>query len=145
MINLESSLDLRKFDNSVMQGRLQEIFRGNIDLTKKLGELRQVTMHLLKPDRVGGNHYHKMKYEIIAHLTGNPIQVHLMNPQTKERFSTEVQRGYKFDLVPNIAHSLYCPEGKACLIEFTNLPFSEADLEKDLYRLNVFTLPQSQL
>src|SRR3989344_2950530 len=108
MINLESSLDLRKFDNSVMQGRLQEIFRGNIDLTKKLGELRQVTMHLLKPDRVGGNHYHKMKYEIIA-------------------------------------HSLYCPEGKACLIEFTNLPFSEADLEKDLYRLNVFTLPQSQL
>ena len=71
---LAETLNVRRFDNSVMGGKLQEIFRGNSEIRSTLrgSGLMQVTYHILTPERAGGNHIHRHKIEIMSHLQGNP-------------------------------------------------------------------------
>lgn len=144
MLKLSETLDIRPFDNSVMGGRLKELFRGSGEFTSKLGAIEQMTCHTLLPDRIGGNHYHENKYEIIAHLFGNPITVYLKEPKTGEFHRADIEAGKKFDLIPEIAHALYCPSGEAHILEITNLKFDPENPKRDLFSYEVVTLKEAK-
>jgi len=150
MTNLIDTLNIRPADNVVCDGNLIEVFRGEGEF-KKIGGLKQIVFHTLTSKKVGGNHYHKEKFEIIYVIEGiidvylrDPIQVLKLGKKKIEgekpgviTYKQRVFQGQKFNLVPGIAHALHS-QGKSKIMEFTNLTFNPENQKNDVYDCEVF-------
>ncbi|MFH1710995.1 MAG: cupin domain-containing protein [Nanoarchaeota archaeon] len=131
--SLGDLLNVRLIDNSAANGKLIEVFRGEKEIERYLGQLRQVTAHVFTQGRVGGNHFHKEKYEMF-YVSGGRVLVFLKDLQSGEILTQEVYPGRKFNFLPGYAHAIHNPHQKtAHLIEFTNLPFNPNNKTKDSY------------
>jgi len=132
--SLGDLLNLRLVDNTAANGRLIEVFRGEKEIEMYVGQLRQVTGHVFTQGRVGGNHFHKEKFEMF-YVSGGRVMVFLKDLESGEILTQEVYLGRKFNFVPGYAHAIYNPRAEtAHLIEFTNLEFDPNNPTKDLYK-----------
>lgn len=132
--SLSDLLNVRLVDNTAANGKLIEVFRGEKEINSYLGQLRQVTAHVFTQGRVGGNHFHKEKFEMF-YVSGGRVFVFLKDLQSGEILSEEVYSGSKFNFNPGYAHAICNPHKEtAHLIEFTNLPFNPNNPTRDLYK-----------
>ena len=132
---LQDTLRIRDVDNIACSENLIEVFRGSGEIERYLHRLRQITFHNFPCGKIGGNHWHKIKYEIMFLLEGS-LDVYLFDSHKGEKYNVTVEQGQKFDLVPWVAHALYnpnCPPVK--VLEFSNLDFNPENSEKDVYRI----------
>jgi hypothetical protein len=132
--NLADSLNVTPVPNVVCNGDLIEVHRGIGWLKNTIGTTDfQETLHRFHPGhRMGGNHYHKNKIEVITVLE-NPLEIHLVDPKTKTYWNQEIQPNHQFTLVPEIAHALfYRGNNLAIVLEHASLVFNPADPRKDV-------------
>jgi len=110
-------LNVRLVDNTAASGKIIEVFRGEKEIERYVGQLRQVTAHVFTQGRVGGNHFHKEKFEMF-YVSGGRVFVFLKDLQSGEILTQEVYPGRKFNFVPGYAHAIYNPHKEtAHLIE----------------------------
>ena len=103
------------------QGELAQIYDADEGI-------RYIAFTQLVPERVRGNHYHKVKEEFVYILQGKALLV-IEDLQTNLRESTLLETG-NLDFIPTgIAHALRPTEpGQA--IEFSSARFDVADVHR---------------
>src|SRR3989338_7998117 len=130
MSNIDFCKVIDRRDNSVKNGNLVELTRGELrvqqyqsNLKKMLGSLRQITYHRLTKGQIGGNHYHLQKREIITLMFGE-LDVALCDLDKKDEMSLTIYPGQTFYLPPKVNHKLNSvSDDPAIFIEYSNLAF----------------------
>ena len=140
-MTLEQSLKIKPVENCFREGRFLEIANDarNPNSTNTLfNDAAQMNYIKANPGEIGGNHYHHIKKETMVVLEGRAL-VALENPETKEKYRIEIDKGHLCTLEPEIAHAITSasPNEPVRYLEITNKAFDPENQRDDIYPYRV--------
>jgi uncharacterized RmlC-like cupin family protein len=117
---------------------LLEGIRGSEELeriAREIHRIEQVTVHLFAPGKIGGNHLHRHKREIL--IASGDLTVYLHDPVKNVSYSEVIPAGHRFEMVPWVGHASYNAGNEPLVaVEFANMSFNPADPRRDVYMLD---------